>query len=324
MMPSNLTTNTPESCPQNCTTAGLPVATPLHLSPPGTLLHPPVAIGHQEFPSSIDSSYTFPSIGVSPNGNMAMTRNTAHDALETQASWPTLSSAAANVNAVSAEVQLARDRAMKIIQQFRDIDPHLLDSDVAQKRKASLEQLEQRKRLAMIKNLEYVARVEDERLNAKLLQVHQTQDYQNKLEAQHQQSLQIRLQHLGKGITNSTIISSQAGIGTQQQQRTEEKRRKYHQPASSGTVAIYISNLPTDGSASEELLRALFGSLGYTLRKIHLYVDKETGKQKGDALMVYELQSGEDRNSLMTNVCSQVRPLEDKQKGNPMAIRTLL
>jgi uncharacterized protein YggU (UPF0235/DUF167 family) len=171
----------------------------------------------------------------------------------------------------------------------------------------------------MIKNLEYVAKAEDERLKEKLLQVHQTQEYHSKLEAHHQQSLQLRLQHLGKRpLTPSTtsttamtpLLSTQAGIGTQQRQRVEEKRRKTHLAAttlSRGTVAIYVSQLPTDGSANEDLLRALFGSLGYSLRKVHFYTNKETGELKGDALIVYELPPNEDRNTLTTAVCSQVR-----------------
>lgn len=256
-------------------------------------------------------------------GTVAMQRQEAQ--LATPAPFST-SSGIVHPDPFNAEVQLARDRAMRIIQQFRESDPNRVDSEMAQKRKASLEQLEKRKRLAMIRNLEYVAKAEDERLKEKLLQVHQAQEYHSKLEAHHQQSLQLRLQHLGKQtqtipITTTTpattpLLSTQAGIGTQQRQRVEEKRRKTHLAAttlSTETVAIYVSQLPTDGSVNEALLRTLFGSLGYSLRKVHIYTNKETGELKGDALIVYELPSGEDRNSLTSTVCSQVRTFQSSR-----------
>ena len=224
---------------------------------------------------------------------------------------PVSSPAQTYTGSMGAEVQQARDRAMKIIQQFQSNDPSRADSEIAQKRKASLEQLERRKRIAMVKNLEYLAHAEDERLKSKLQKVHQAQEQQSKMEAYHQQSLHSRLQHLGgasariQPASAGSMTSNQAGIGTQQRQRAEEKRRKHQ--SSTGTVAIYVSNLPTDGSGSEELLRELFGGLGYSLRKIHLYVHKETGELKGDALIVYELPSSQERTTLTDTVCSQVR-----------------
>ena len=76
-----------------------------------------------------------------------------------------------------------------------------------------------------------------------------------------------------------------------------------------------MSSLPTDGSANEELLQALFGCLGYSIRKIHIYVNRQTGELKGDALVVYELPPDEDRNTLTETVCSQVRGMREKGRN---------
>jgi len=196
---------------------------------------------------------------------------------------------------------------MKVLQHINEKDPARTDTEISRKRQAALEQLNKRKKLAMVKNLEYLAKLEDERLQAKLMSVHRAQDYQTRLEAYHQESLQKRLQHLGKG--NGLTSTSQAGIGTEQRQRVEEKKRK-QQNVSNDTVALYVSNLPTDGSADEDLLRALFGGLGFSLRKIHFYLNKETGELKGDALAIYGLGAGENRRTLIETVCSQMNKAE--------------
>jgi hypothetical protein len=306
----------PPIAPQNWTIQGAP-APPLHPPPLGLPVPPPpqldfYGVPHHVVPSDRPFSSSFLAYG-----NMALQRRGMEDGLPLPLPLP--NPAPANTfgesDLVSAQVQLARDRAMKIIQKIHDNDISKAESEVSRKRKASLEQLSQRKRVAMVKNLEYLAKVEDDRLKSKLLKMHETRDYQNQLESYHQQSLQKRLQNLGKGrgwknttSTNATsTMTNQAGIGTQQRQWTEDKRRKNHQLASSDTVALYVSNLPTDGSASEDLLQALFGGLGYPLRKIHVYVNKQTGELKGDALVVYASPSNQDRNTLTETVCSQVR-----------------
>lgn len=213
---------------------------------------------------------------------------------------------------VADEVKMARDRAMQVIRNFQEAGRPL--SDIGRKRKLALDKLEQRKRLAMVKNLEYLAKVEDDRLRTNLLKVHESQNQRLQMEAIHQQSLQNRLLHLGRtqvaGSNTSTVAPTQAGIGTQQRQRTERKRQQQQRLISTDTVAIYVSNLPTDGSVNEQIMHALFGSLGHTLRKIHIYTRKDTGEPKGDALMVYELPAGADRKVLTEDVCSQLNAAE--------------
>jgi hypothetical protein len=212
---------------------------------------------------------------------------------------------------LTTQAQLARNRAQVILTQFQrqEVDDlnrlegrevALERSEVARKRKECLLKLDERKKIAMLKNLEYVARVEDERLKEHLLMVQEAQQYHDKLEDYHSQVLELR----SKALTSNNTIKRQAGIGTQQPERVDKKRKKQTADSSNDSVSIYVSNLPTNGSASEELMRALFGSYG-SLRKIHFYVDKRTGELKGDALVIYNLED-EDRLMLTEAVCSQV------------------
>jgi hypothetical protein len=174
--------------------------------------------------------------------------------------------------------------------------------EYSQRRQVCLDWLDERKRLSLLKNLEYIARIEDERLRHQLEQIEQAKVYQNLMDEQHQRRIQT---------DHSRDAGSQAGIGTQQRQRIEQKRKSdkpsdgNNSSSSSSSLAIYVSNLPIDGSVDEQVMRNLFGSYG-ALRKIHFYGDRETGNLKGDALVIYNLPNGQDRSLLTQSVCSQV------------------
>jgi hypothetical protein len=174
------------------------------------------------------------------------------------------------------------------------------NSELSRKRKDCMEQFNERKRLVLLKNLEYVARVQDERLREHLQQVQEAQEYERRFYSLHQKILQKRTQE------NAPNLSTQAGIGTQQRQTVEQKRKQATAKKSDDSLAIYVSGLPTDGSVTQEVLQALFGHFG-TLRKIHIYVDKQTGDLKGDALVIYQITNDQEQKELLESVCSQVR-----------------
>ena len=233
---------------------------------------------------------------------------------------------------MSVKVQEARDRAMAIIRQFQTtkesthplLSSSLLSSSLLLssssisspllKRKAALEQLDQRKQSAMVKNLEYLAKMEEDRIRTNLIKVQQAQSDQQELEALHQQSLEMRRFYHHSSTTTTTtgsVPSTQAGIGTLERHRADDRQRRTQdrstKAAQDDTVAVYVANLPTNGSVNETVLRTLFGSLGYKLRKIHLYIHKDTNELKGDALVVYELPPDQDRTMVTETVCTQVR-----------------
>ena len=199
-------------------------------------------------------------------------------------------------------VEVVRLKIIDGLKDTKEADLNKLSCEtLGLRRRECLDKLKERKRIALLKNLEYVARVEDERLQDRLARVQEAQEYHYQLEDYHNQVLELRS-------TNNKMAMNalQAGIGTEQRQRAEKKRKQNTQSTSSDSLAIYVSNLPTDGSVSDDLMRALFGSYG-NLRKIHLYRDKQTGELKGDALIIYSLGQARDRSSITEAVCSQVR-----------------
>lgn len=200
--------------------------------------------------------------------------------------------------------------------------------EMARKRRECLDRHEERKQGALFKNLEYVARLEEERLRQQLHQVKQVQTLEAQIDDMYRQKLAFRQQQQQQQQTRdgrNSINTSAAGIGTKERQKAERKRRRTALPPSlrkqysnntsnnnnsngNSSVAIYVSNLPTDGSVNDSTIEALFASYG-SLRKVHFYVDKTNGKRKGDALVLYSLNSDGDDNEaarLTEAVCSQV------------------
>lgn len=199
--------------------------------------------------------------------------------------------------------------------------------ELAKRRRACLEKENERKQHALFKNLQFVARLEEERLAKQLVEFQQVKTLEQQIDERYQQKMEYRIKkrnNMNDGSNN--INTSGAGIGTKQRRKAEAKRRKTALPPSlrqkhrgnrgdssysaggnngSNSVAIYISNLPTDGSIDEGMVRSLFSAYG-NLRKIHFYLDKITGRKKGDALVIYSLTEGEDEIGLTESVCSQV------------------
>ena len=197
----------------------------------------------------------------------------------------------------------------------------------ARRRRESLQKDEERKQRALFKNLQYVARVEEERLAKQLVEVQQVKTLEQQIDERYQQKMEYRIKKrsiVDNGSNN--INTSGAGIGTKQRRKAEAKRQKNALPPTlshkyqgnrggnsnhgsrktgGDSVAIYVSNLPTDDSIDEATVQGLFSAYG-SLRKIHFYVDKVTGEKKGDAVVIYSLTEGEDENALTESVCSQV------------------
>ena len=234
---------------------------------------------------------------------------------------------------LNAEAQAARERAMQIIRKFQaTTDPFHNSSNVprnavqsnlqhptehvsdiasdarlfdppevyATKRQACLEKLRQREHAALLKNLQYLAQIEDARLQQRLEQIQQARDYEEHVNRQFRQRGRNRNR-------NTTNTNSSSGIGTDERRSLTRKTEK---PMSStaDSVAIYVANLPCDGSVGEDLLRGLFSSYG-NIRKVHFYLDKQTRKLKGDALVIYNA-TARQRNELVEAVCSQMNGCE--------------
>jgi hypothetical protein len=232
------------------------------------------------------------------------------------------SSTASATTTMTMEAQAARARAMEIIRRFqganqlhnnasvqRNAQANMLQQHMeysqnsapysmydspnvyAVKRQECLEKLRHREHAALLKNLEYLSHMEDARLERRLEQIQQAREYE---------------QHVNNQFQQRGNAQSCAGIGTDQWYHLT-KRAEKHISSTTDSVAIYVDNLPRDGSAGEDLLRNLFSLYG-TIRKVHFYLDKQTQELKGDALVIFH--NVQDKNLLIEAVCSQLNGCE--------------
>jgi len=204
---------------------------------------------------------------------------------------------------INSKVEEARSRARAILQRFQQQQQELLlnpstasvdrttVSLYREQRVRAFQREEERKRRALLKNLDYLARKQTQRLEQLSAQTEQTElHYKTTLEERKRANLQ-----------------SQAGIGSKKRQHIELRKQatgSIPRPEDA-SVAVYLSGLPIDGSIGEDFLRQLFGSYG-KIRKIHFYRSKETNELKGDGLVIFELLRKSEMDELLENVCSQV------------------
>jgi hypothetical protein len=193
-------------------------------------------------------------------------------------------------------VAKARSIVKKFTQQHYS-GPDILPADYRYRRELMLEKERKRLHMAMLKNFEYVARKEEERLKVKLAQLQETRLLEQQLQQQHAAMLRERKQ--------ASLAISKAGIGTSRRQTLEKSKKRQGLAVSNdndSSIAIYLSGLPK--TMTEDSVRQLFASYG-SIRRVHLYRQKQTGELKGDALVVYNAAA--DRQTIVATACSQVR-----------------
>jgi hypothetical protein len=150
---------------------------------------------------------------------------------------------------------------------------------------------------AMLKNFQYVARREEERMKVQVAQLQETKLLEQQLQQQHAAVLRERKQ--------ASLAVSKAGIGTFSRQKVEKSTQREGHAVSNNvdsSIALYLSGLPQ--SATEYSVRQLFASYG-SIRCVHLYKNKQTGEPKGDGLVVYNGAAG-DGQEILNAVCLQV------------------
>ena len=212
--------------------------------------------------------------------------------------------------------------------------------ELKRRRRDCLDRFEERIKRAFFKNLEHVSCIEEERLKHQIQNIDKAKTLEQQLQDRYDQRMEARQQQRRRKNANNNnkndINLCAAGIGTKQRNRAEKKRKQTALPSSlrneqqnsrdsggdkqsssssSSSVAIYVScegGSSPHGVVEEAILKALFESYG-SIRKIHFYIDKKTGTKKGDALIIYSLQDGEDATSLAESVCSQVCTLQLQQ-----------
>ena len=204
--------------------------------------------------------------------------------------------------------QEAIAKAQAIVQKFQQQHHHhfplqeshtsLQPCDYRYRRQRQLEKEQERLHKATMKNFEYVAKQEEERLKRQLAQLQETQVLEQRLQEQQAAMLASRREQ------QATL--SKAGIGTSRRQALEkQKQRKGHAIKLNDelSVAAYLSGLPTN--VTQDFVQSLFESYG-KIRRVHLYRNKQTGELKGDALVVYNVRRLTEKQEILDAVCSQV------------------
>jgi RNA recognition motif. (a.k.a. RRM, RBD, or RNP domain) len=186
-----------------------------------------------------------------------------------------------------------------------------------EQRTKGLEREAQHKHRFLLRNLDFVARREQER--AQILADNIAASKVREAHVQYQYSLALRERQ--RILRESAIIAqtSTAAIGSQTRRDVERMKRKSfehgaadmrdnepHSRSPTSSVSVYLSGLPVDGTVDETFLRRLFEPYA-SIQKIHLYRDKVSGQLKGDALISYHPSNDADHANLLSDVCSQVR-----------------
>mmetsp|Transcript_36052 Transcript_36052/g.53726 ORF Transcript_36052/g.53726 Transcript_36052/m.53726 type:complete len:374 (-) Transcript_36052:386-1507(-) len=178
----------------------------------------------------------------------------------------------------------------------------LTPEEHVKRRRAHFQREQERFHQALMRNFSYVARKEEQRLQAQLHQIENQKKYAEELRKAQAKQLQERKKQM--------MLVTTAGLGTKQRRKVEKRKRKMghtvHQEQKKqqdDTVAVYLMGLQT--SATEDKIRPLFESYG-TLQKVHFYRNKSTGELKGDCLLVYQLGDEGKRDELLESVCGQV------------------
>ena len=173
----------------------------------------------------------------------------------------------------------------------------------AQQREVGLQREEQRKHQALLRNFEYVAHRESERIGMLQAAQDQVAHWEQIGQQQYQKNLEIRRELLQKGHGGIHIDSQRQ---PKRPRNNPQKQPQEKPPAT--TVAIYVSGFPIVGpdAVSEDSVRQLFGAYGKVAR-VHLYRDHRNQALKGDGLIVYSIDEQLDIASFLASVCGQVR-----------------
>jgi hypothetical protein len=174
-------------------------------------------------------------------------------------------------------------------------------------REQGLAQEAKRKRLATFRNFEYLSKRHEQRAHVLNQQIEHSRQVQQQIQAAQQASLQARQarinqqqQHEPQQSTYS--INSKPSFPSKKVQGQVSNKEKI----ATDSIALYISGLPTEEPLERltSILNQLFTEFGL-LKKIHLYRNKQTGKLKGDGLVIYNSQEA-NPHDLVERACAQV------------------
>ena len=196
----------------------------------------------------------------------------------------------------------------------------------AQQREDFLEKERRRFQSCRLKNLEYVMKREESEIQQHVECVNQIASLEEKqniqiqiMKEQQRQKQELLGQRKTQRQQSQMLNENSGGIGTKEQRRAETLRKRHQsekRPSNADTgeslrTSLYLTNLPTDGSCDERVLKSLFCMFG-RLDRVTMYRDRSTGDLKGDGLITYGRDAALEHESkgsgvdLVETVCSQV------------------
>ena len=213
-------------------------------------------------------------------------------------------------------------------------------TDHAEERRRYADMEVARRRRALLKNFEYVARKDEADMRAHADELERQKLYSRQVETQSQERLErrkeaileaeLRRKEKNSDAARHQMATSQSGVGTSSRRKIEQKKkREGHVAMRDGRrdlgSAVYMTGLPTNGSIKEEDVRRLFACYG-AIRKVTLYTEKLTGRLKGDGLVVYDTPLGPKKERIAAGevvvaaVCSQVRFWNKRRSGGSLSL----
>ena len=247
-----------------------------------------------------------------PNNNLQAESSIIHDDIHTQ-------------------VERIRN-ARLIATRLREEQPLVTGVDCsvnyAQQREDFLEMERQKFQSCRLKNLEYVMKREESEMQQHIECVNQISGLEEKqniqiqiMREQQRRKQELLEQRKAQRQQTQMLNENAGGIGSKEQRRAETVRKRHHSEqrtsisnADTGEslrASLYLTNLPTDGSCDERILKSLFCLFG-RLDRVTMYRDRSTGDLKGDGLISYGRDAALEHKSkgtgvdLVETVCSQV------------------
>jgi len=227
-------------------------------------------------------------------------------------------------NARAIAQRLAASSTIQSHMETTPTSPHI-PSEYRQKREEGQKREKQKLQNFLLKNFDYLAEKDKELHQLQLKALQQTNA---QLSMAHNAAASENIRKRKNHFHNNSKVLITAGIGTEEfTNQMERAQRKHHgqfvnnnkKKKRKQDCALYVTGLPRNICNEKEKkdnlensLKQLFGSYGRAVAQVVFYVDKQTGYQKGDGLILFH---GNDSSNQSTKNKSGAKTVDDDCSG---------